>query len=142
MIDISHLHPMTVHFPIAIIMVGFIFDLVSVFNQRNPCLSRTGYYLEIIGMITAIAAFGTGYYFTGEMAGEAGLVRDEHKLFATLTLVFIILATLLRVLVNYLKKEQTYLKWVVLCLYLCAFIFVMYTGYLGGYLVQHFLIGF
>ena len=28
MFDIGHLHPMTVHFPIAIIMIGFITDLI------------------------------------------------------------------------------------------------------------------
>ena len=141
MFTISHFHPMTVHFPIAIIIVGFIIDLVGIFKQRDTCLTRMGYYLMIIGMIAAIIAFGTGYYFTNELAGEAGVVKDEHKLFATFTLVFIILATMLRVLIAYVKKERSYLKWVVLCLYTCAFIFVIYTGFLGGYLVQGFLIG-
>ncbi|MBL7138308.1 MAG: hypothetical protein ISS17_06010 [Bacteroidales bacterium] len=75
------------------------------------------------------------------MSGEAGIVRDEHKLFATLTLVFIILATTFRVLIVYLKKEGSYLKWVAMSLYLCAFIFVGYTGYLGGILVQDYLMG-
>ena len=94
-----------------------------------------GYYLEIIGMIAAILAFGTGYYFTNPMIGEAGVVREEHKLFATLTLVFIILATFFRILITYLRKESSFLRWIALCLYLCAFIFVGYTGYLGGHLV-------
>jgi uncharacterized membrane protein len=141
MIDISHLHPMTVHFPIALIMIGFIVDLVSVFNKKDPCLSKTGYYLEIFGMIAAIAAFGTGYYFTSLLSGEAGLARIEHKLFATFTLVFIILAATFRVLIVYLKKDKGYLKWVALSLFLCAFIFVIYTGHLGGLLVENYLMG-
>ncbi len=132
---------MTVHFPIALIMIGFIIDLVSVFNKKEPCLSKMGYYLEIFGMIAAIVAFGTGYYFTSMLSGEAGMARSEHKLFATFTLVFIILATTFRVLIVYLKKEDSYLKWIALSLYLCAFIFVGYAGYLGGILVQDYLIG-
>ena len=142
MFDSSYFHPMTVHFPIALIMVGFIIDLISVFNRKDPCLSKMGYYLEIIGMFATIIAFGTGYYFTSTLAGEAGLVQQEHKLFAILTLIFIIVATTLRVIIVYVNKERSYWKWVVLCLYLCAFIFVIYTGHLGGYLVQDFLMGF
>lgn len=141
MIDSSHFHPMTVHFPIALIMIGFIVDLVSLFNKKEPCLSKMGYYLEIFGMIAAIVAFGTGYYFTATLSGEAGVARMEHKLFATFTLVFIILATTFRVLIVYLKKEESYLKWVALSLYLCAFIFVIYTGHLGGMLVEDYLMG-
>ena len=90
MFDISHLHPMSVHFPIAIILVGFLIDLAGIFKRSDSCFFRMGYYMQIIGMIGAILAFGTGYYLTGELAGEAGVVRDEHKLFATFTLVFII----------------------------------------------------
>jgi len=141
MFDSSHLHPMTVHFPIALILIGFIIDLVSVFNKKEPCLAKMSYYMEILGMIAAIVAFGTGYYLTGAMSGEAGIVRDEHKLFATFTLVFIILATTFRVLIVYLKKENTYLRWIALSLYLCAFIFVAITGYIGGVLVQEYLMG-
>lgn len=141
MILSGNFHPMTIHFPIALIMIGFIVDLVSIFIKKDPCLSRTGYYMEIFGMIAAIVAFGTGYYFTSQLSGEAGLARAEHKLFATFTLVFIILATIFRVLIVYLKKENTYLKWIALGLYLCAFIFVIYTGHLGGMLVENFLMG-
>lgn len=70
MIQSSYFHPMTIHFPIALIMIGFIVDLVSMFNRKNPCLSRTGYYMEIFGMIAAIVAFGTGYYFTSQLSGK------------------------------------------------------------------------
>ncbi|MBE0648119.1 MAG: hypothetical protein IH596_10070 [Bacteroidales bacterium] len=141
MFNSSYFHPMTVHFPIALIMIGFIVDLVSVFNKKDPCLSKTGYYMEIFGMIAAIVAFGTGYYFTSMLSGEAGLARIEHKLFATFTLVFIILASTFRVLIVYLKKDNGYLKWVALGLFLCAFIFVIYTGHLGGMLVEDYLMG-
>lgn len=141
MFTTAHFHPMTVHFPVAMILVGFLIDLISMFRKKEPCLSQMGYYMVILGMIAAIVAFGTGYYFTNSLSGEAGTVRDEHKLFATFTLVFIILAATFRVLIAYLKKEHTYLRWIGLCLFLCSFIFVAITGYLGGMLVQNYLMG-
>ena len=141
MFDTSHFHPMMVHFPIAIIVIGFLFDLFSLFITKEKCLTKIGLYLEVIGMFAAIAAFGTGYYLTGQMEGEAGILREQHQLFATLTLVSIILATFFRLLLVYQKKEETYLKYAAMSLFLCAFVFVMITGYLGGNLVYGFMIG-
>jgi uncharacterized membrane protein len=141
MFTTSHLHPMVVHFPIAIIMIGFLADLLGFLFRKEKCFPKMGYYLEIAGMLAAIAAFGTGYFFTSPMEGEAGDLRDKHELFATLTLVTIILATCFRILIVYLKKEEGYLKFISLGLFLLAVIFVSYTGFLGGYLVFNFMIG-
>jgi len=141
MFDTSHFHPMIVHFPIAIIVLGFLFDLSTLLITKEKCLSKMGLYLEVIGMFAAIAAFGTGYYLTSPMEGEAGVLREQHELFATLTLVSIILATFFRLLLVYQKKEETYLKYVAMSLFLCAFVFVMITGYLGGSLVYGFMVG-
>ena len=141
MFDTSHFHPMIVHFPIALIVLGFLFDLFSLFITKEKCLSRVGLYLEVIGMFAAIAAFGTGYYLTSPMEGEAGILKDQHELFATLTLISIILATFFRLLLVYQKKEETYLKYAAMSLFLFAFVFVQITGFLGGNLVYGFMIG-
>ena len=141
MFDTSYLHPMIVHFPIAIIMIGFLFDLSSLFITREKCLSRMGLYLEVIGMFSAIAAFGSGYYLTSPMEGEAGVMRDQHQLFATLTLISIILAAFFRLVLVYQKKEESYLKYAAMSLFLLAFVFVIITGHLGGLLVYENMIG-
>ena len=141
MIDSSHYHPMLVHFPIAIITVGFLFDLISMVYKKEPCLSRTGYWLEIIGMAGAIFAYGSGYFFTNPMEGEAGVMREKHELYATLTLITIIIATLFRIVITYMNKESIKLKYISLGLYFLAFVFVSITGYLGGTLVIEYMIG-
>ena len=141
MITISHLHPMMVHFPIALIAVGFIADLLNLFTKKEPCLSKIGYYLEILGMAGAIVAWGTGYFLTSPMEGEAGLMRDKHELFATITLVTIVIATIARIILNYIGTENTKFKYIPLFLYFLAFLFVSYTGFLGGTLVMEYMIG-
>jgi uncharacterized membrane protein len=141
MFNTSHFHPMLVHFPIAIITVGFLFDILALLVKKDPCLSRTGYWLEVIGMVGAIFAFGSGYFFTSEMEGEAGIVREKHELYATLTLVSIIVATLFRIVVNYLNKETTVMKYISLGLFFISMVFVSVTGYLGGTLVIEYMIG-
>jgi uncharacterized membrane protein len=141
MLTTAHLHPLTVHFPIAIIAVGFLADLAGIFIRKEQCLSRMGFWLEILGMVSAIVAFGTGYYLTSPMEGEAGQVRDRHELFATITLVTIILATLFRIVINYQNKEGSSMKYVSLGLFFLAFLFVSVTGFLGGTLVIEYMIG-
>lgn len=141
MFDSTHFHPMMVHYPIAIITVGFFADLLSLVLKKEKWLSNMGYWLEVIGMISAIIAFGTGYFFTAPMEGEAGVMREKHEFFATITLITIILATLFRIIMNYQEKEGTSLKYVSLTLFLLAFIFVSITGFLGGSLVLNYMIG-
>ena len=141
MISPAHFHPMLVHFPIVIITIGFLADLSSLFFKKEKCFSTMGYYLEIVGMLAAIAAYGTGYFFTGKLSGEAGLMRERHVTFALFTLISIILATCFRILIVSMKKEETNLKFVSLGIFFLAFIFVSITGYLGGSLVLDYLIG-
>ena len=141
MFDSSHFHPMMVHFPIAIITVGFFADLLSLFTRKELCLTRMGYWLELIGMIAVVGAFVTGYFFTTPMEGEAGQARDQHELFALFTLFAILIAVFFRILLHYLKKEDTPLKWISLLLFFASFILVSITGYLGGTLVINYMIG-
>lgn len=132
---------MMVHFPIAIITIGFFADLIGVFLKKEACLTKMGYWLEFIGMIAAVLAFGTGYFFTGPLEGEAGVLRDQHELFATITLILIILGTIFRIVIRYQGKEDTWLKYLSLAVYFLAFVFVGITGHLGGTLVIDHLIG-
>jgi uncharacterized membrane protein len=137
----AHFHPMIVHFPIAIIMIGFLADTASLIFRKEKCLSTMGFYLLITGTLAAIAAVATGYFFTSPMEGEPGLVRDRHELFAFLTLAAVILAAVFRIILVVRKKEETRLKYLAFGIFFLAFIFVSVTGYLGGILVMEYLIG-
>jgi uncharacterized membrane protein len=135
MFDSSHLHPMVVHFPIAIIMVGFLADLASLIFKKEKCLSTMGLYLEMLGVLAAIVAFGTGHFLTGDTLEGAGHLGEMHELFATLTLCTIIVAAFFRILIVYLKKDETYLKYVAMGIFFLAFVFVGITGFFGGMVV-------
>jgi uncharacterized membrane protein len=141
MIETAHFHPMVVHFPIAIIIVGFLADIAGLVFKKEKAFLKMGFYLEILGMVAAIAAYSTGYFFTSPMEGEAGIMREKHSTFALYTLISIIAATFIRVLLVYFRKEETRLKYLALGVFFLAFVFVSVTGYLGGILVLEYLIG-
>ena len=141
MFSSAHIHPMMVHFPIAIIAVGFLADILSLIIKKDTCLPKMAYYLEIAGMLGTIAAFGTGYFLTSPMEGETGAMREKHELFATITLIVIIFATCYRGMIIYLKKDESFHKYIALFLFFISFVFVSITGFLGGSLVLDYMIG-
>jgi uncharacterized membrane protein len=135
MFDIYHPHPMIVHFPIALIMVGFLADFLSLIIKKEICLSRIGLYLEVLGAISVIVAVGTGYFLTGDTLEGAGHTGQMHEIFAFLTLGSIIVAAGLRLFLVIKSKEETNLKYLAMGIFFIAFVFVAITGYFGGMIV-------
>lgn len=140
MISLTHLHPMLVHFPIALILWGFIADIASLIFNKEICLSKTGFYLLIMGTLTAFLALLTGVLFTDEMSGAAGGIKDTHELFAWITVAMSAIALAFRIFIIAKNKKNTNLKWVAFVLYGLAAISVSITGFFGGTLVYSYMI--
>jgi len=130
---------MLVHFPVALVAVGFLADLIWVFYKKEVCLSKLGFYLLTIGTLSAMAAVFTGTYFTAEMAGAADEVKETHELFAWLTLGALVLTSALRIFLLAGKKEDSNLKWLAFAFYGLAAVFVSLTGFFGGTLVYNYM---
>lgn len=139
MLSLTHLHPMIVHFPIALVTIGFLADLVSVFMKKDTFLPKLSFSLLIVGTLSAIAAVLTGVFFTFELFGEAGTAREIHALFAFVTLALLIVTTIFKSLpfINGIVTNRT--KTIAFLFYLLAMISVSITGYLGGSLVYNYM---
>lgn len=141
MFNTAHLHPMIVHFPIALITVGFFADVVFLFFKNEKCLSKTGFYLMVIGAVAAVAAWTTGQLFTTEpVQGEIVRVFERHETGALITMIIMIIGASFRIYLVIKKKEETKLKWVVFALYLLGFGAVTFTGFMGGTMVFNFMV--
>jgi uncharacterized membrane protein len=140
MLDTAHLHPMIVHFPIALITVGFLAEVVSLFLKSEKCLSKTGFYLMILGALSAIAAWSTGNFFTAEPTQGAIVgIFEKHETGALITMLLIIIGSVFRIYLVVKKKEETPLKWVAFGIYCLAFAAVTFTGFMGGTMVYNFM---
>ncbi|HQN16331.1 MAG TPA: ferritin family protein, partial [Bacteroidales bacterium] len=121
---------------------GFLADVLSLFfTKKEPCLSKVGFYLMILGTLGAFAAYFTGEFFTRELTGEAGELKERHEVFAKITMFVMLAASLLRIYLVWKKKSNSGLKWVVFFLYLIATCTVGFTGLLGGTLVYNHMVG-
>ena len=140
MFNIVHLHPMIVHFPVALITVGFLAEVVSLFFKSEKCLSKTGFYLMVLGALSAIAAWSTGQLFTNEPTqGEIVRVFENHETGALITMILMIIGSAFRIYLMIRKKEETQLKWIAFGFYLLAFAAVTFTGFMGGTMVYNFM---
>ncbi len=142
MFDTSFLHPQVVHFPIALVLAGFLADLLFLFYKQKPWLMKTGFYLMVLGALGALAAVLTGEFFTSHPSeGEVAAVFEKHETAAFITLSVIWIGVLFRIYLAWAKKEGTSLRWIVFALYLVAAAAVSVTGHLGGYMVYNYMIG-
>lgn len=139
MFSTEHLHPMIVHFPIALLLMGFVFEVSSVFFRNYKFLSTAAAYLLAFGALASIASWASGHLFTSEMDGAAGSVLETHETLATITMVLSIIAAALYTW--YLLKPATRnLRWLVFGLYCLVGASVAVTGFFGGNLVYEYML--
>ena len=136
MFDTTHLHPMIVHFPIALLIVGFLFDLFgAIFNKHF--FSKTGFYLLILGTLGVLAAYISGN-IAGDGVSEVGTLKqalENHEDAAQISLWLMVIASIVRIAIVLLKKYSGVFKWAAIVLFLAGILSIARTGYYGGELV-------
>ncbi len=136
MFDTQLIHPMIVHFPIALLIVGLLADITGIFSKKE-FFSTAGFYLLILGTLGVIAAFITGN-LAGEGVTEAGPLKqalENHEDAALLSIWLISAAALVRIIFAVMKKYTGILKWIAFTLFLIGVLSIARTGYYGGELV-------
>ena len=139
----DHFHPMIVHFPIALLIVGFLADVAGVFYKKEKYLHKMGFILQILGTLGVIAAFITGDNFT-QWETFQGATKDAFELHqdaAILTIWVVIAATIFRILIMMMQRFNGWLKLISLMLYLAGVVLIGYTGFMSGNLMLNFLMG-
>ncbi|MDO9275571.1 MAG: DUF2231 domain-containing protein [Lutibacter sp.] len=135
MISATHLHAMIIHFPIALLMVGFFSELIAVFS-KNDFFRKAAFYLLLLGAIGGITAYLTGSYAgEGIEEGPLKIPMEMHEQAALITLWLSIITALFSVLIHYFKIQNAKSKWAGILLYALLVASVARTGYLGGQLV-------
>jgi uncharacterized membrane protein len=139
MFSTDHLHPMLVHFPIALVAFGFLAEILSYLYKKEICLSKISFFLLIFGSLSALIALTTGALFTADMSGAAGEVQETHEMFAWITLGLLCVTSILRILLLKQKEENSKLKMFSFIFYTLSAISVSITGFYGGTLVYNYM---
>lgn len=143
MLDFVHLHPIFVHFPIALLVAGFVCELIGIFTGKD-FFRKAGLYLLITGAVTFITAYYSGDFASEKLGGDEGpfhQIINVHEEAATLTLWLVLGTAALRLLSLKIKKQGKVLLYASIALYLVAIGSMINTGYTGGQLVYKHAIG-
>lgn len=141
MFDTAHLHPMIVHFPIALIIAGFLADTIFYFYRSEKWLPFAGFWLMILGTLAGGAAFLTGEFFTsGPSEGDVIHIYLLHKIGCYITVVIMLLVSIIRIHAV-LRRRELRLNGFTYGLYAVGTAAVSFTGYLGGIMVYSYFLG-
>lgn len=141
----SMIHPMLVHFPIALIIVGFLFATLALLckkcrtvscdgvdDKRKNCLLKTTFWILSLGALSALIAVCSGYVFTNPMEGLMGTMRQTHICYALTATILSCVAALLYGVFLYTNKNTQKIGYII---YLLAVVMIGLTGHLGGAMV-------
>ncbi|KAF0239792.1 DUF2231 domain-containing protein [Sediminibacterium sp.] len=135
MISSTHLHAMVVHFPIALLMVAFLFEVTSYFYKKE-FFRQSAFYLLVLGMLGTVVS-----YLAGNAAGEGmeegplNKAMELHEQAATISLWLTIITALLYGVIYFLKFNKGWLRIIGFLLFTGVIGSIARTGYLGGQLV-------
>ncbi|HKJ42049.1 MAG TPA: DUF2231 domain-containing protein [Sunxiuqinia sp.] len=135
MISATHFHAMIIHFPIALLLAGFLSEILGLVTKRE-FFKQAAVFLLFLGALGAIVA-----YVSGNAAGEGieeGPLKNPlelHELAATVTIWLAIVTAMLRGTILLLKYNRRWLNWAFIILFTALSGSVAATGYFGGQLV-------
>ncbi len=134
------LHPMTVHFPIALILVSCLLAIIYLVRKKDIEMCDCIRVLVILGCLGAWAAVITGNYHL-TLDAEAERIKGIHHVYAMWTAIIISCPAAIYLL-SYLIKIPlpSWLYWVAFILLIVATILIALTGYYGGYIVYNVLL--
>jgi len=135
MLSATHIHAMVIHFPIALLMAGFLSEVIALISKKE-FYKKTAVYLLLLGALGAGAAYLSGSY-AGEGIEEGPLENpmELHETAALITLWLAIVTAMFNVILYFFKNKSRWTKWASALLFTTLIGSVAYTGYLGGQLV-------
>ena len=133
-------HPQLVHFPIAFIILSFIFDLVGALRNSKKW-NQFGGIILLLAILTAFAALQSGESaeeMLKPMTDSLHEAVEEHEDLASTTFFFVLILGIIRIWFQLKGLFNSWLRWGYVVLIGTAVFMILRVGYLGGKLVyQH-----
>ena len=135
MISATHFHAMAIHFPIALLVLGFFTELSSLFIQKE-FLRKAALGLLITGALGTVAAYLAGNAAgTGMEEGTLGKAIALHEQAATVAIWLTAFTALVYLAIFYFRYNKNWARIVSVILFAGVVGAIARTGYLGGQLV-------
>lgn len=140
---------MIVHFPIALLLTGFLFVTITMFCKKcckakatnadcstsattPSCIEKMGFWLLLLGTLSSVASVASGFLFT-TMTDKA-LFFAEHHTLAISTMAIAIVTTAIYAFYMFKARTNEPVKWIAYILYIAVVVMISMTGHYGGLL--------
>lgn len=133
-------HPLSVHFPIALLFVAFLFKSIAIWSERETW-QLGGSILLILGVVGLWVSIYTGNLADGIVARkicDPTILKDHQNLSYTTSWIFtftLALDLFRPVLKPFLQYKERLFKLLIAVIMLIGVGFLSYTGHLGATLV-------
>lgn len=139
------LHPLLVHFPIALLIGAFAMDVLGLLLKEDE-LRTSAFPTLILAVLGAIAALVTGHMAHDGLenlaiSADLNELIEHHELAATITLGCAIAALAVRIFAEHRNEVDGAVGYVAMALLCLATLGVGATGYLGGKIVFDYGVG-
>ena len=139
-----NLHPLIVHFPVALLMAAFVVDLCALVLPRAPWADATSAFLYPAGALSALGAYLTGRQAAATvlMPGMAHATLNAHWNWALATTLYFALVALVRVALMTLPVRPTlWSRAALTAASILGVVLLFYTAEQGGRLVYEHGVG-
>lgn len=143
---LASIHPMVVHFPIVLLMLYSLFEVINVVAEMKFLV--TAHVVLLFGVITGVFAVLSGnmaadFYFklTENNSDVIKAVIENHEMFASILLWYFLFLLVARTYYVLNKKLTKKIMVILAVLSLVGLVIIYYTGFYGGELVFKYGIG-
>lgn len=135
MFDTAHIHPMLVHFPIALTLLGCLLECIAIIRKQP---SKCGQTLLYFATFSAILAASAGALFTPNFTEEKlAAAKNIHSTIAGITVTLLCIASAFYIGTYLMKKYALLFRKIGFIFYVASALAVAITGFLGGVIVYN-----
>lgn len=135
MFDTAHIHPMLVHFPIALALLGCLLEFLSLARKHPSCCGEVLLYFAAVSAI--VAALAGGLFTPDFTIATLAQAKNIHSTFAGVTVTMLCVASAFYIGTHVWKKHAILFRKIGFMCYFIGALAVAITGYLGGVLVYN-----
>ena len=129
--SLDNIHPLIIHFPIALLSTGLFFDLLSFIFSRED-LKNAGFWCMLMGIISCLFSNFTGLmiFLTGGSLSD--LPSFTHALLAWASTFIFTLLVWVRIKLDVDFRYSTLKQWIYLSIHILAIGILFYGAHLGA----------
>ena len=133
--SITEIHPLFVHFPIALFATGLFFDLLAEILQKEE-LEQAGFWCMLMGLVSCLFANMTGLLAFLEEGSISDLPQFYHALLIWLAIIFFAVLFWVRIKFQVDLRYSSFKRYIYFIGHILAVGILFYGAHLGAKIAE------